>query len=346
MRLYHLFAQNINRISQHILFWFLSLLIFAYIFKISDSVGKIDILFSVLFHISILPGVYLNLLLLVPYLFKGEKYLFYIFAVLMLIVGITFFNQLTFDRITDIILPGYYFVSQFNYLETSILVVIYIVGTTVLSLSKSWFKMQEVKARITKIEKENIDSQLKSLKAQINPHFLFNSLNVLYSLTLKHSDETADAIIKLSDILRYIIYDSEKEKVSIKSEVALINNYLSLQKHRIESSSNVQFETIIKNEIQISPMLLLPLVENSFKHGVKGDILNTYVRIRLIASNETMHFEIENNKGISDDSAEITEGGVGLSNIQKRLNLLYPDKHHFLINQDERIFKVTLKIEL
>jgi len=346
MKLLYHNTPTIKRTLLHILFWSISLIVFGYIFKISDTVGRIDILYSVLFHLSLWLGVYLNLFLLIPYLLNMKNYFHYVLFLLILIVGITFLNQLTFDRFADFLLPDYYFVSQFNYLETCILVMVFLVGTTFLKLSKSWFEFQEIKYQIAKIEKENIRIQLKALKAQINPHFLFNSLNVLYSLTLKRANETAEAIIMLSDILRYVIYDSNKETVSISSEVKLITNYLSLQKHRIDSDTSINFETNIHEEIQVTPMLFLPLVENSFKHGVKGDIANTYIRISIFASKKMLQFEIENNKGVSECSTEKAEGGIGLSNIRKRLNLLYTDKHHFIVKEDENKFKVLLKIEL
>ncbi len=216
--------------------------------------------------------------------------------------------------------------------------------TTLLKLSKEWFQLIESNQKLIETEKEKVKIELKALRAQVNPHFLFNSLNVLYSLALKTAKETPEAIIKLSDILRYVIYDSNKEKVNLKSEVELINNYLSLQNHRIDDSSNIVFKTDIKNEIQISPMLFLPLVENSFKHGIKGDIINTYVTISLTANSNELYFEIENNKGKSDNPADEPAGRIGLTNIKKRLELLYPEKHTFIISEDDENFKVLLKL--
>ena len=116
-------------------------------------------------------------------------------------------------------------------------IVIYILITTLLKLSKSWFELQEVTSRLIRIEKENVKSELNALKAQINPHFLFNSLNVIYSQAIKNSNKTPDAIIQLSDILRYVIYDSTKDKVSIKTEIKLIEDYIELQKFRIDTTS-------------------------------------------------------------------------------------------------------------
>lgn len=346
MQLQNTSKSIINRISLHILFWLISVAAFAYIFKISNTISSIDILYSLLFHLSVILGVYTNLFVLIPHLLDNKKYASFFFFSVSLVLTTSFLNQLTFDYFTDIVFPRYYFVSQFNYLETIVLVTIFFVGTVLFKLSSSWFKLQEINKQINRIEKENLNSQLKALKAQINPHFLFNSLNVLYSLTLKQSDDTPDAIIKLSDILRYVIYDSNKETVGINSEVELINNYLSLQKHRIDSTSNIHFETKIQDNVQIAPMLFLPLIENSFKHGVKGDVLDTYVKINIFASTKELLFEIENNKGERGGLMEDVEGGVGLENIEKRLSLLYPNKYVFNIKHDEEKFRVLLKIEL
>ncbi|MFO7844658.1 MAG: histidine kinase [Bacteroidales bacterium] len=281
-----------------------------------------------------------------PLALNKKKYFSYSVFLLFLILLVSKFNQLTFSHIADMLLPDYYFVAQFNFLETAILVSFFLGLTTFFKLSKSWFELQEVRRKITKVEKENIDIQLKALKAQINPHFLFNSLNVLYSLAIKNANETPETIIKLSDILRYVIYDSNKEKVSIKSEVELINNYLCLQEYRIDKSSNISFAHDIQANIDVAPMLILPLVENSFKHGVKGDVSNTFVNIKLKTTDKIAHFEIENNKGSSDSPDQNKDGGIGLTNIKKRLSLLYPEKHELLINENEQKFMVSLRVKL
>ncbi len=346
MKIYIKTKLSIIRAIQHALFWFVSIAIFGYIFKISDKVGSIDIFYSIFFHISIFLGVYINLFLLVPLTLNKKKYLCYSVFLLFLILLVSKINQLTFSHIADIILPDYYFVAQFNFLETAILVSLFLGLTTFFKLSKSWFKLQEVRHEITKVEKENINIQLKALKAQINPHFLFNSLNVLYSLAFKNANETPETIIKLSDILRYVIYDSNKEKVTIKSEVELINNYLSLQEYRIDKSTNISFTPDIQTNIEIAPMLFLPLVENSFKHGVKSDISNTFVRIKLKTTDKIVYFEIENNKSTSKNPDQNKDGGIGLTNMKKRLNLLYPEKHALKIWNDEQKFMVSLKIRL
>lgn len=332
-------------ILTNVLFWMVSIIVFGYIFKISDTLKVIDVIYAFLFHISLFVGIYANIFILIPNLLSEKRYVAYAFLFLVLIVFVSFFNQFTFSHISDIILPGYYFVVQFNFLQTFILILLFLGGATVFYLSKSWFQLQDVNYKIAKIEKENIDNQLKILKAQINPHFLFNSLNVLYALALKRADETPETIIKLSDILRYVIYESNKEKVSIQSEVKLINDYLVLQKYRVDKTAKIHFYVDISKDLLIPPMLFLPLVENSFKHGVKGNVVNTFVDIKMITKEDTLQFDIVNNKGKSDVYDKDMEGGIGLKNIQKRLQLLYPEKHTLRIDDEGDVFRILLIID-
>jgi sensor histidine kinase YesM len=338
--------QSINRIFLHILFWLVSYFIFSQIFKISDEVTRIDYIFSGLFHVSLLFGVYINIVLLMPKLFSKKKYLIYFIALVATIFLSIILNLITFDWLADIVFPDYYFVSHFDFLEIGMFIVIYILITTLLKLSQSWFELQEVNKRITRIEKENIKSELNALKAQINPHFLFNSLNVIYSQAIKKSNKTPNAIIQLSDILRYVIYDSTKDKVSIKTEIKLIEDYIELQKFRIDTTSSIKFEHKLQDEnCKISPMLLLPLVENSFKHGIKGELDHTFVNIKLETNINNILFEIENNKGIGETVENDGNSGIGIANIRQRLNLLYTNKHKFEIEETTTIFKVKMILD-
>jgi sensor histidine kinase YesM len=340
MNRYFFKKQAINRMILHILFWLLSFFIFSYIFKISDEVSRIDYIFSGLFHVSLIIAVYINLALLMPLLFNKKRYIVYSFALATAILLSILLNLFTFNRLADIFLPGYYFVSHFEFWDVGFFIVIYILVTSLLKLSKSWFELQETNNKLDRIEKENIKSELNTLKAQINPHFLFNSLNVIYSQAIKGSNKTPEAVIQLADILRYVIYDSTNDKVLLNTEIKLLEDYIELHKFRIESSSRITFEHHAQNDnYTIAPMLLLPLVENSFKHGIKGDLDNTFVNIKVEAIENNILFEIENSKGSDENEAH---GGIGLANIRQRLNLLYPNKHKFTIEESATRFKVKM----
>ena len=331
-------------LALHLLFWLSAFLIFTYVFKVSDSISTIDYLYSGLFLSSLLLGVYFNLYVLIPKFFKKEKFVIYLLFFFLTAAITVFLNYIVFKYFADRILVDYYFVTVFDILEVTIFALVAMSTTSLLKLSKSWFEVQKLNTLIIQVEKENVVSQLNVLRAQINPHFLFNSLNVLYSLALKNAEETPEAIIKLSDILRYVIYESDKEKVNLSSEVMLINNYLSLQNYRIDKSSDIIFESEFKEDLLVAPMLFLPLVENSFKHGIKGDVSGTYVHISLKATDKKIDFEIENNKLDNEEVEKESDGGIGIKNIQNRLELLYPERHTFEMIQNSNSFRVKIII--
>ncbi len=215
--------------------------------------------------------------------------------------------------------------------------------TTLLKLSYAWFELQKTRQRIAVIEKENIKSELSMLKAQINPHFLFNSLNAIYSLAIKGSGKTPEAIIQLADILRYVIYGTNREKIAIHDEAKIIQEYIELQKYRLDPSTKITFEYEFKDEyLEIAPLLLLPLVENSFKHGATGDPGNSFVEIALFATDKDVVFEIHNSKPpVGHDKMNRNEG-MGNENIRQRLNLLYPESHLFSIEDKPDVYTVKL----
>lgn len=334
-----------NRVLQHTLFWLISYYVLLHMFANSAEIQKIDCIYTGLFHVSLIIGVYINLFLLIPKFLSNKKFFQYVSLLLIVIAGTAELNIVFFDKLIDLILPGYYFISYFEFTDILKFVVVYIVATSLIKLAKSWFKLSDANKKLAELQKEKIETELNALKGQINPHFLFNSLNVLYSLVLKQSAESPDAIIKLSDILRYVIYGSNKDYVNLSEEIKLINDYLGLQKFRIDKDSKVDFKYDIDDKnLKIAPMLLLPLVENSFKHGIKGDICQTYVDIKIEANQREIRFEIKNNKGLAEQPEADKPSGIGLSNIKNRLSLIYPDRHIFEIKETDSYFQVILII--
>ena len=335
-----------NRILQHTLFWMLSFWIFAYTYKVSATIQTIDYIYSFFFHVSLVVAVYVNLEVLIPKFLQRQRFGLYIIGLLLILVVAVNINQFTFGILTDLILSDYFFISYFEFVDLAKIIAIYILITSLIKLSKSWFLLQEMNLKVATSEKEQVATELKALKAQINPHFLFNSLNVLYSLALKKSKESPDAIIKLSDILRYIIYESEHEYVPLKKEIAMIHNYLDLQRYRIDCDSLLNVDIKMENEnFKIAPLLILPLIENSFKHGIKGELRNTYINIHLQQKNSQFWVEIENNLGKCDEPEGKSGGGIGLKNIRSRLDIIYPKCHDFNIVETEKSFKVSLNIK-
>lgn len=342
-----IFAVTRNSLVLHLLFWALSWYILLNIFTGSSSFQKIDYIYTSIFMLTLVVPVELNLLLFIPRFLNRKKYAVYglFFLVSLFLFGL--FNQLLFDRLIDFILPEYYFISYYDYVDLLKFFLVFLVISTLLHLSKEWFELNENKQKMILLEKEKIDAELKALSNQVNPHFLFNSLNVLYSLAIKNEKETPEAIIKLSDILRYVIYESNRETVELQNEITLINNFIDLQKYRTSPDANIQFFVEIENEkFSVAPMLFLPLVENSYKHGIKGDVGKTFIQLKLIQKGNEVEFQIENNKGVSGEPEKNQSGGVGLNNIRSRLELIYPENYTFEVKDGKDLFSVKLMFKI
>ena len=185
----------------------------------------------------------------------------------------------------------------------------------------------------------NKQTELSFLRSQVNPHFLFNSLNNIYSLVYHESEQSLTAIAKLSDLLRYMLYDTN-EKVPLQKELDYINKYIELQQMRFENTNPIQVDVSGNTDrASIPPLLLIPFVENAFKHGdMKQPQL---VKIRVSADDAAIHFNISNPIGNHQKDAS---GGIGLENVQRRLELLYPGRHTLQVNQTAVIFDVQLEI--
>jgi sensor histidine kinase YesM len=337
---------------QHTLFWTFAYFILLSIFSsenykiLADIFNPIaDNFYTLIFLFTLFLAVIVNLYLCIPMFLKKKRYLLYILSFLAVLFSFTFFNQLLFDKWIDYILPDFYFISYYDYWDIATFFIVFLSATTLLKLSKEWFELNESRQEMIRLEKEKAEIELKALMGQINPHFLFNSLNVLYNLALKSSTETPSAIIKLSDILRYVIYEAGKKAVPISAEVDLIRNYIDLQRFRVDKNSRIDFECEIADDyLSVAPMLFLPLVENGFKHGIKGTIADTFIDIQLNASSEKMDFTVTNNRDKNTSFEKAKTSGIGLKNIASRLQLLYPARHHLEISEEENKFKVKLTL--
>lgn len=212
---------------------------------------------------------------------------------------------------------------------------------------KDLYKKQ---VEIDALSQEKKAAELKALKAQVNPHFLFNTLNTIYANALKKDDKTPELILKLSDSFRYILHEGQKKQVQIQQEIQHVKDYINLQQERLSSKVNVDFSSEIDNKAQyISPLLLIGFVENAFKYAsiLKGD--NHRITIDIQLQDNTLIFQCEN--AFSENAEQELDGnwkksGVGIKNTQKRLQLLYPEKHQLEIKKEDEKFKVLLKIRL
>jgi LytS/YehU family sensor histidine kinase len=196
---------------------------------------------------------------------------------------------------------------------------------------------------IIKLKNEKAKTELLHLKSQVNPHFFFNTLNNLYGLMEKDSKER-QMVLKLSDMMRYSIYEGQKDWVTLKDELAYLQNYIELQEIRYHKKSDIQFTHQIDDlDGKIMPLLFIILLENAFKHGLENLEKDAYIHMSLIANKNEIHFEIENNF----EAQETPSGeGIGLKNLQRRLELVYTDKHSLFFDVNTNIYKVKLSLKL
>lgn len=203
-----------------------------------------------------------------------------------------------------------------------------------------------VRSRLLMTQKDRLDAELSSLKAQINPHFLFNALNSIYSLAVKKEDKTADAVINLADLMRYIIKDASKNRVPLQLELDYIGNYVDLQLARIGDTARVEFTIVGEpGESQIAPLILITFVENAFKYGINPDE-DSEVRIGIAVGSNRLELEVFNKKVCTVNSNKDSSTGVGLDNTRERIRLLYPRRHELDIQDAPDHFLVSLKIDL
>ena len=290
---------------------------------------------------------YINYLILIPNLIKRKQkpWLFLVailsllFVTIVLKLGIAvFYPEIILEhgpanrRMTtsyDSYLVQALFVSGF-----------FIVISSLLKLASDWFSNERIQRNL---ESEKKDMELQFLKSQLNPHFLFNSLNNIYSLAYQKSDKTADAILKLSEIMRYMIYESNDSWADLSREVEYLNSYVELQRLRFKDGAAV--EVNIQGEIdgqKIVPLILISFVENAFKHGVANDHQDP-IKINIIANQKILHFSVTNKKNKTNKDAM---GGVGLNNVERRLQLLYPDRYKLNIVNSATHYTTELMLDL
>lgn len=212
-------------------------------------------------------------------------------------------------------------------------------------LAQLFFNRYEREKQALAIISEQRAAELKALRAQINPHFLFNTLNNIYSLAVIQSDKTAEMVLRLSDLLRYVVYEGKAKSVALKDEIEQIEAFIELFQMKSEHPLNISFEK--KGEIsnqQIEPMILIPIVENCFKHCDFNENADAFIKIRLHLEQDTLYFQTKNTKNDADKQKDQV-GGVGLENIKKRLKISDEHQHELNIQEMPDCFEVKLKIK-
>ncbi|ACU02442.1 MULTISPECIES: sensor histidine kinase [Pedobacter] len=292
---------------------------------------------------------YINYTLLIPILVEQKKkYGLYILSIFLLIAVMVIIKTVVASLNSDFFLTYFSQDSgKIEYYEITKYVVFaifvsgfFVVVSALLKFAVDWFGSERVQRDLLS---EKRDMELQFLKSQLNPHFLFNSLNNIYSLAYQKSDKTADAILKLSEIMRYMIYESNDSWVSLSKEIAYVQSFIELQKLRFKDGAAVEFT--INGEIDdqpVVPLILISFVENAFKHGVANDPSDP-IRINIIANQKILHFSITNKKNKHNKDQM---GGVGLNNVERRLQLLYPERYKLNIVNSATHYTSELMLDI
>jgi LytS/YehU family sensor histidine kinase len=253
-------------------------------------------------------------------------------VVALIPIVITVFELITTDKESVVFLENY---------PTSIGVLVLLYYALLIILGVFWFTKQVVS--FFKLKNENSKAELQHLKNQVNPHFFFNTLNNLYGLVGNDTKKAQELILKLSDIMRYSIYEGEKDEVNLNAEVDYLKNYIELHKMRYHKPIDVKFEVEIEEDYKVMPLLFIILLENAFKHGIENLSKGAYVHVHISAKNNNVNLELENN---FDPTLTKEDNGIGLKNLKRRLELVYPKKHTLSFSTAENVYKAKLALQL
>jgi len=301
----------------------------------------VDKLVDVSFFVLI---VYINILFLIPRFLQKKNLLAYLFSLILLVLLVT--PILTLAYVILYREDGVY-VADILGNKSMIFLRCLLVGLTSTGwkVTSDWLVLQGEKREL---ESQNLQSELKFLKSQINPHFFFNTLNNLYALTLKKSDLAPEIVLRLSEMMRYMLYESNEKEVSLEKEIKYVMNYIELEKLRQGSNFEINFMLDGSPSGQkIAPLMFIPFLENSFKHGLDAQIKRGYVNIKMLLQEKSVQLDIENSKppSLITPQKALKSGGIGLENVKRRLKLLYPNRHQLQITDNPTSYKVSLNIE-
>ena len=288
--------------------------------------------------------IYLTNYLLIPRLLYHKHYLWFALAFVTMVLSSSIGKMYLIGQIMN--QPELFTLS--DHLKTRIYDNIIphfflVIAGAAFKLVFDYGKMQK---RLVEVAREKAETELNFLKSQINPHFLFNSLNSVYFLIKKDNPEAREALHKFSEMLRYQLYEMGSDKIPIEKEITYLRDYVALQQLRKDKGYSVQFncEDDIKG-FSIEPLLLIPFVENAFKHISHNNETPNYVRLDMTRNNGTLSFSVENSKEPFSSSTE-RQGGIGLANVKRRLELLYPAKHELAIKETPQTYSVKLNLHI
>ena len=343
---------NKYRLLWHLLFWLFYLVFYTFQYGLFQMDLYITFLTGLFSLPIVMSAVYFNIYFIIPNYLLTKKYK--LFFILFLLSAIAFTIFLRIDSYYIVVptlysaefLDRYYTVGFFriSYLFSHF-VSIYtvVVGASFIKLLTQWYRSKEQNQLLAR---EKLETELKFLKSQIHPHFLFNTLNNLYALTLKKSDKAPETVLKLSELLDFMLYECNTSKISLNKELQLVKNYISLEELRYDNnlSVNLKIDGDTRNT-EIAPLLILPFVENCFKHGISEETENSWINILLRVNKTSLLLVVENSKPYeSRQNAEEFKDGIGFDNVKRRLELLYPGKHKLEISKNNRKYSVKLEL--
>lgn len=338
----------------HSIYWLLAGFLLFFVFSNRNFDLKIrGMVVAAITLMSIGLTFFINYYLITKFLFIGRYFLFFYFLISAILVSI-WINYLSIFYILwftanyspGIKLPG----NQDVFLLISGSYIIILFAAFIHFIKESYRRLIE-RDRISRQNAETEfklkEAKLRLLQGQLHPHFLFNMLNNLYGLWMENSKSTPDFILKLSDLLDYMLYECDKEKIPLQNEIHFIRNYVDLEllrhDNRFKPDINLPESSC---EVLIAPLILFSFVDNAFKYGVNRNSGDSYISINLSLCSQNLEFVVINNFNIEESEISNESKGVGLKNVRERLNLLYPGKHELNIEKSNSVFKVLLKIEL
>jgi two-component system, LytTR family, sensor kinase len=340
---------GIKRIGLHLTFWILYVLYHTFLFGYMRQ----DFLHPLKYElydlpVKILASYFVAYLLIPRFLFKRKIWTFAVFLALSLLTA-SFLQRLFHSQIIGrFIEPEQVYFTMYPttalVFKTVISIYPIVVVVALIKIVKHWYEQDR---KHQDMYKEKIEAELSYLKSQIHPHFLFNTLNSLYALTLKKSDQASKVVLKLSQLLHYLLYDSNKQTVPLEKELELIENYISLEKIRFGNRLKLSYNFSGNLQgLEIAPLLLLPFVENSFKHGASRQPEEVWVDIQLVVEEDSLRLKISNSKEAAPQSVENANEGIGLQNVMRRLELIYgAENYHIQMEDKEDRYTVDLLLK-
>ncbi len=343
---------NRYKIAGHVIFWLISISLLTLIFSFYDEEYSFNLVEkSLITNLFFAVSVYINLYLLIPRFLKVKNYIFYFFWLIVLLSATSFSLQLLFIYPLRNLIGITESYTTFNtnlhsaYFFSTLL---YVGVTSFLKLIKDWLSLQDINLKLAKIEQQKLEAELKTLKSQLNPHFLFNSLNNIYSLSLIKSNKVPALILKLSDLMRHIIYEAKENYFPIEKELEFVNNFIELQRIRTSDKTKINYRIFGKiPSAKIAPLLFEPFIDNAFKHGLPGAVNADFIDIKFnFEKSGWLEFSLENNYEESFMQKTINSG-IGLQNVKQRLKLLYnPNEYNLNIYKKDHIHVINLKLKL